>query len=93
VIIVAGTLLVDPRGRDVYLEGCASVVAAARRARGCLDFALSPDPLDAGRINVYERWDSDVDLHRFRGSGPDPGRLAALSTVEVNEYAVVERSR
>ena len=87
-IIVAGALTVDPAGRDAYLEGCVSVVEAARRAEGCLDFALSPDLLDPRRINVYERWSSDEDLQRFRGSGPDGGQLAALLEIDVNEYAV-----
>jgi quinol monooxygenase YgiN len=92
-IIVAGALTVDPNERDAYLDGCASVVAAARQAQGCHDFALSPDLLDAGRINVYERWDSDEDLHRFRGSGPDDGQRDALLSIQVNEWAVVARPR
>jgi quinol monooxygenase YgiN len=91
VIIVAGALIVDPDGRDAYLEGCVAVVESARRAEGCLDFALSPDLLEPGRINVFERWSSDEDLKRFRGSGPDGGQLAALLGVEVGEYAVVKR--
>jgi quinol monooxygenase YgiN len=91
-IIVAGALTVDPHGRDAYLEGCASVVAAARQAQGCHDFALSPDPLEPGRINVYERWDSEEDLHRFRGSGPDDGQRSALLNVQVNEWSVLERA-
>jgi quinol monooxygenase YgiN len=90
VIIVAGAVIVAPEGRDAYLEGCVSVVAAARRAPGCLDFALSPDLLEPGRINVYERWSSDEDLQRFRGSGPSDDQLAALLSIEVNEYEVVE---
>ena len=92
-IIVAGALTVDPQGRDAYLEGCVSVVAAARQAQGCLDFALSPDLLEVSRINVYERWESSEDLHRFRGSGPDAGQLDALRNIQINEYAVVERPR
>ena len=87
-IIVAGALTVDPDGRDAYLDGCVSLVEAARRADGCLDFALSPDLLDPGRINVYERWSSDEDLQRFRGSGPDGGQLTALLDIDVSEYAV-----
>jgi quinol monooxygenase YgiN len=87
-IIVAGALTVDPDGRDAYLEGCAAVVAAAREAPGCLEFALSPDLLEPGRINVYERWASEEELQRFRGSGPDGGQLAALLKVEVAEYVL-----
>jgi quinol monooxygenase YgiN len=92
-IIVAGALTVDPQGHGAYLDGCVPVVAAAREAPGCLDFALSGDLLDPGRINVFERWESEEDLHRFRGSGPDDGQLAALRDVRVAEYAVVERAR
>jgi quinol monooxygenase YgiN len=91
VIIVAGALTVDPERREAYVEGCGSVVEAARRAEGCLDFALSSDLLEPGRINVYERWSSDEDLQRFRGSGPDAGQLAELLDIQVREYAVVER--
>ena len=92
-IIVAGALTVDPSGREAYLEGCAEVVAAARAAQGCHDFALSPDVLDPGRINVYEQWATEEDLHRFRGSGPDDAQLTALLNVAVSEYSVIERAR
>jgi quinol monooxygenase YgiN len=92
-IIVAGALTVDPHGRDAYLDGCASVVTAARQAQGCHDFALSPDLLDASRINVFERWDCEEDLHRFRGSGPDDGQRDALLNIQVNEWSVVDTPR
>jgi quinol monooxygenase YgiN len=92
VIIVAGALFVEPDERDAYLEGCGEVVAAARQASGCLDFALSPDLLEPGRIDVFERWETEEDLHRFRGSGPDAGQMAALLSVRVGEYEVVERA-
>jgi quinol monooxygenase YgiN len=91
VIIVAGALIVDPDVRDAYLEGCTGVVEAARAAPGCLDFALSPDLLEPGRINVFERWSSDEDLQRFRGSGPDDAQLTALREIQVDEYVVPER--
>jgi quinol monooxygenase YgiN len=87
-IIVAGALIVDPHERSAYLRGCAAVVEAARRAPGCLDFALSADLVDAGRVNVFERWESDEDLARFRGSGPDDGQRASLLEIRVAEYAV-----
>jgi quinol monooxygenase YgiN len=89
-IIVAGSLTVDPRGREAYLAGCMSVVAAARQAQGCRDFALSPDLLEASRINVYECWDSEEDLQRFRGSGPSGDQLDALLEIEVGQWTVLE---
>ena len=92
-IIVAGALIVDPAGRDRYLEQCASVVVAARQAPGCLDFALSPDRLDRRRINVFERCDGEENLHRFRGSGPDSDQLGALLEIKVTEYVVAAARR
>jgi quinol monooxygenase YgiN len=87
-IIVAGSLIVDSQERDAYLDTCVAVVEAARRVPGCLDFALSPDLLDAARINVFERWETEDDLERFRGSGPDDAQVAALRDIRVAEYTV-----
>jgi len=77
VIIVAGTLHVDPDDRDRYLLAVREVADQARRFPGCLDFAQSPDPNDSGRINVYERWESDDALLAFRGAGTDAGASEA----------------
>ena len=87
-IIVAGSLIVDRADRAAYLADCVAVVEAARQAPGCLDFSLSADLVDDGRINVYERWDSPDSLHRFRGSGPPSGQMAQLIDIRVGEYAV-----
>jgi quinol monooxygenase YgiN len=88
VIIVAGKLTVDPGGRHPYLAGCRDVLVAARAAPGCLDFALSADPVDPARINVFERWESEAALHAFRGSGPSGDQLADLLEIDVREYRV-----
>jgi quinol monooxygenase YgiN len=71
-IIVAGTLHIDPAQRDAYLAARVPILAHARAAPGCLDFSLTADLLDAGRVNVYERWRSREDLLAYRaGDGPE----------------------
>ena len=45
-VIVAGHMTVDPEQRESYPAGCTSVVEKARRADGCLDFAITADLLD-----------------------------------------------
>ncbi len=87
-IIVAGHLQVPPHRRDLYLEGCRDIVSSARRAEGCLDFALSPDLLDPGRINVFERWASVDDLEAFRGAGPGGPHQDELLQIAVEQYDV-----
>ncbi len=90
-IIVAGTLRVAATDRDRYLAAVADVARLARAAPGCLDFTQAADPLDAERINVYERWESDEDLLRFRTSGdpdePQPDVPEVLAA-EVRKYRI-----
>jgi quinol monooxygenase YgiN len=87
-IIVAGALFVGTAKRERYLDGCRSVVEQARGAKGCLDFALSADLLDARRINVYERWATDADLSQFRGSGPSEEQNSEIEEADVQEFRV-----
>lgn len=88
VIVVTGHLRLEPDRRAAYLDGCHAVVALARGTPGCLDFALSPDLLDAGRVNVLEVWESAEALARFRGDGPDDDQQAALLGADVRELRV-----
>jgi quinol monooxygenase YgiN len=93
VVIVAGHLIVDPEQRDSYLIGCKDVVDQARRAPGCLDFAITADLLDSSRVNIFERWESQAAVDAFRGSGPSDGQLRAVISAMVVEYDVTgERS-
>jgi len=87
-VVVAGHLMVDPDTRDDYLAGCLDVVRQARETPGCLDFAISADVLDPGRVNVYERWVSRAAVEAFRGSGPSDDQGAALLWASVAEYDV-----
>lgn len=88
-VVVAGHLMVGPDQRSDYLAGCVDVVRQARSAAGCLDFAIGADLLDPGRINVYERWESQSAVETFRGSGPSEEQDAALIVAAVKEYEVV----
>ena len=89
-IIVAGHLVVATGDRDAYLAGCAAVVEQARGAPGCLDFSITADLLEAGRINIYERWTTQADVEAFRGSGPSDEQGAAMVSASVAEYDVAD---
>jgi len=87
-VIVAGYLVVDPHEREAYLADCVKVVDQARRAPGCLDFSLSADLVEPGRIVIFERWESQADVETFRGSGPSDEQSAATLAASVAEYDV-----
>ena len=90
VVIVAGHLVVDPQRRDSYLAGCVDVVRQARRTPGCLDFALSADVIEPGRINVFERWQSQAAVEAFRGSGPSGEQADTIVSASVAEYDIAD---
>ena len=80
--------MVEPQQRADYLAACVPVVAQARAAAGCLDFAITGDLVDPGRVNVFERWESQADVEAFRGSGPGEDQSAAMLAASVAEYDV-----
>ncbi|GAA0950193.1 putative quinol monooxygenase [Virgisporangium aurantiacum] len=87
-IIIAGHITVDPTDRGRYLEAVADVAPQARAFAGCLDFVQAADPIEPGRINIYERWTDDEALHRFResgGAGPDAPPIRAA---DVKKYRI-----
>src|ERR671918_398947 len=87
-IIIAGHLIIHPSDRDRYVADCAAAVAAARRAEGCLDFAVSADAVDPRRVNVFERWQTRESLDAFRGDGPDDEIAGRILRVSITEYEV-----
>jgi quinol monooxygenase YgiN len=87
-VIVAGHLTVDPEQRESYLAGCRSVVEKARQADGCLDFAITADLLDPGRVNLFERWESQEAVKTFRGRGPTNQQRGAMLSGSVAEYDI-----
>ena len=90
VLIIAGHLLVDPAERDAYVAECRQVVELARAAEGCLDFAITADVLDPGRVDVFERWAAEEPLLAFRGSGPSEGQQTRILSAEVRRYTIAD---
>jgi quinol monooxygenase YgiN len=89
-VIVAGHITVEPQQRESYLAGCVRIVEQARRAVGCLDVAICADLVDPGRVNIFERWESQAALETFRSSGPDTEQRPAMLTVSVQEYDIAD---
>lgn len=89
-IIVAGYITVESEEREAYLAGCVGVVEEARNDAGCLDFAISADLIDSARINIFERWESQAAVEKFRSSGPSDDQGAAIRFASVAEYEVTD---
>ena len=86
--IIAGHILVDEDERDRFVDGHRDLVERARRAPGCLDVAITADPVDSRRINNFERWDSwdAIEAWRARAAAPEMG--IAIHEVDVTAFEV-----
>ena len=62
-IIIAGTVEIDPEQREAALAAGRELEAATRRQPGCLDYVWTIDGLSDSTIYVYERW-ADEEAHR-----------------------------
>ncbi len=88
VLIIAGSLILDPANRERFLASNADTVGQARRAPGCLDFVQAADPLEAGRINIFECWDSEEHLLAFRGEGQPDADSPPILSATVKRYII-----
>jgi quinol monooxygenase YgiN len=62
-VIVAGWYSVDSGKRDGVIERFKDMVVRARSKAGCLDMAITADPVDSNRINIFEFWRSEKDFN------------------------------
>jgi quinol monooxygenase YgiN len=90
---LAGQVTLDPDQRESYLAGSVSVVEKARRAAGCLDFAITADLIDPGRVNIFERWESQAAVKAFRRRAPRNKQGAAMLSASVVEYEIADVRR
>jgi quinol monooxygenase YgiN len=87
-LIVSGRLYLEAGAMEKFLASSKEAVGLARKAPGCRDFVVAPDPLEPDRVNVYEEWESEEALLEFRGSGPDDGMWSAIERAEVFRHVI-----
>ena len=71
-IIIAGHWFTEPDNRDAAVQAFGEMLGRAREHEGCLDISISPDSLDADRINVFELWRDRQSLEAWRKVAKEP---------------------
>jgi len=91
VMIVAGVFEVDPAQRDEFLRDQEPAMRRSRAEPGCIHYVFSADPIDAGRIYLFERWESKealaAHLAAMQATGRPPAGVPVLSA-EVLQYEI-----
>jgi quinol monooxygenase YgiN len=93
-VIVGGWFEVEPSARDAFVAGRVDGMRRSRAEQGCIEYVLAPDPVDPGRVVLFERWESQADLDRHlaaarqRQATPDDGPTIAPKSVTIRVYDV-----
>ena len=90
-LIVGGEFHLDPDQRGAFLASRMDVMERSRSEPGCLEYTFAADPLDPGRVILFERWESQeaLDAHltgvrsRPQPSAPTP-RAASIELYDVS---------
>ena len=92
-VIVSGTFEVAPEDRDAFLRGREDGMRTSRAEPGCLAYVFAADPLEPGRVILFEQWESEdalaahvAALRAARAAATAP----AASTVTVRSSSVTK---
>ncbi len=96
-IIVAGTLNIDPAKTADAQEAAAKVMAATRAEAGNRAYVIAADPIDEGVVNIYEMWADDDALASHMGEPHMADFMAAMGTfgitgMNLKKYTGAEES-
>jgi quinol monooxygenase YgiN len=90
-LIVAGHFDVDPAQREQFIEDRVAIIGSSRAEEGCISYAFSPDPIEPGRVLLFERWESKAALAaHLTGlqSAPAAATDIAVLDAEIQQYEI-----
>ena len=61
-LIVAGTITIDPADVDRLRSAAAEMMAATREEAGNIEYVFSVSVADPGSVQIFEIWESAADL-------------------------------
>ena len=61
-LVIAGTISLDPEKRDAAIEAAIPMMEATRKEAGCVSYAFSADLENPGDFRVFEEWESQAAL-------------------------------
>jgi quinol monooxygenase YgiN len=91
-VIVGGIFEVEPDQRDTFVASRHESMRKSRAEPGCLEYVVSADPIEPGRVVLFERWadQASLDAHiaGIRQAPPSPDRGVAPKSATITVYDV-----
>jgi quinol monooxygenase YgiN len=87
-LIIAGKLYLDPEQRTKYLTNHEDFIRRARTQPGCQDFVIAADPVEPGRVNLLEQWESEKHLAAWRAVADPPAVSVTFLGDDVQKHQI-----
>ncbi len=93
-LIVSGTLKIEPDKRDELLAAAQSLMAATRQEKGCHSYTMVADPIDANVVCIFEQWEDDDCLaahmtqNHMAAFGEKMGKIGGIQGVDLLKHVI-----
>lgn len=87
-IVVSGTIVLDPQKVQRALALTRPLVAATRAEPGNLSYGFYADPDEPGRYQLYEEWESEEALAAHQDSAHLAAFFAAVPELDISHVAL-----
>jgi len=88
VLVLAGSVRIDPAKRDDVIETTIEVMQETRKLPGCISFTFSADLEDQGVLHVFQEWESPEALDRHLTAPRVEAVRLQLGSLGVREIAI-----
>ena len=97
-IIVSGSIVIDPANTARATELTTELMAATRAEPGNLSYGFYADVEQPGRYQLYEEWETQEAIDAHNASDHFASFMVAsaelgIVSVEVNQFAVTDQKR
>ena len=92
-VIVGGTFELDPELRDKFIESRGDMMRTSRGEPGCIEYTFSADPLEPGRVVLFEKWedqaalDAHIAAQRAAPRPTEPGIRPLSSSITIYDVS------
>ncbi|MGI9608465.1 MAG: putative quinol monooxygenase [Acidimicrobiales bacterium] len=95
-ILIAGTVRIDPASRDAAIEAVTEMMANSAKEDGCVSYDFSADFHDPGILHLFEEWETAESLQSHLESPHMKVYRAALAEIgllgrNIHKYEASEK--
>jgi len=87
-IVIAGSVAIDPANRADAVSAAVAMMAATRQEAGCISYTFSEDLEEPGSFRIFEEWESAEALGAHFEAPHMAAFGAAIGAVGVREMNV-----